>query len=249
MWRQSRLRKRIRLTVGHHLAHHDDSVVSMTPGANASKSTDATSARDSRATDSETDDAANALERAAAGDREALLALYDRYATVLMGVAFRITRSHAEAEEVLQDAMTRAWLEAPTFDRRRGSALTWLVTLTRNRAIDVVRARGRRTEYETASFDAESEPVSTPEHETSDAQRARAVRSALALLSDDQRRTLDLAYFSGLSHSEIAAHLGQPLGTVKTRILQAVRILRAELARFDSNHAPSAAPDRGTRDS
>ena len=180
--------------------------------------------------------AADALEQAARGNRDALMSLYDRYGAVLMAVALRITRSNAEAEEVLQDAMTRAWLEAPSFDRERGTVVAWLVTLTRNRAIDVVRSRGRRTLHETAATDAplETSPA-TPENATSDAQRAQAVRTALAALTEEQRRTLDLAYFGGLSHSEIAQKLGQPLGTVKTRIAQAVRRLREELAQFDPN--------------
>lgn len=177
--------------------------------------------------------AADALERAAGGDRDALMSLYDRFGPVLMAVAVRITRSTAEAEEVLQDAFTRAWLEAPSFDRRRGTAVAWLITLTRNRAIDVVRARGRRTDYEAAAGELPIDAApSTPEGATSDAQRAHAVRTALSALTPEQRKTLDLAYFGGLSHSEIATQLGQPLGTVKTRIAQAVRRLREELAPF-----------------
>jgi RNA polymerase sigma-70 factor (ECF subfamily) len=182
----------------------------------------------------DSDAASAALERAGRGDRSAIMWLYDQYAPMLTAVALRITGSTAEAEEVVQDAMVRAWLEAGTFDRTRGSAGAWLVTLTRNRAIDVVRARGRRAHHEADAGD-ESElgatPL-TPERAMVESERATAVRSALAVLTEDQRRTLDLAYFSGLSHSEIAEQLGQPLGTVKTRIAQAVRRLREELARF-----------------
>jgi len=176
---------------------------------------------------------ADALERAAHGDRTAMLWLYDRYAPMLMAVAARITGSSAEAEEVLQDAMFRAWLESPTFDRHRGSAVTWLVTLTRNRAIDVVRARGRRTAYEDASNDQSiPEALPTPESAVASEQEAVVVRAALAVLTAEQRRVLDLAYFGGLSHSEIAEHLAQPLGTIKTRIAQAVRRLRDEMQRL-----------------
>lgn len=180
-------------------------------------------------------EAADALERASNGDREAIMWLYDRYAPSLMAIAVRVTGSTAEAEEVLQDAMTRAWIEARSYDRNRGSALAWLVTLTRNRAIDVVRARGRRGAYqEIANEDARSiyEQPATPEHTVSEAERAAAVRLALRSLTEAQRQALDLAYFAGMSHSEIAKELGQPLGTVKTHIAQAVRRLRDELARF-----------------
>ena len=175
-------------------------------------------------------DATDALERASKGDRSALMALYDRFAPSLMAVALRITGSSAEAEEVVQDAMTRAWLEAASFDRTRGSAAAWLVTLARNRAIDIVRARARRATHEVAAGATPVEAQPSPEHEVVDAERARAVRRALASLTADQRSALDLAYFSGLSHSEIAERLGQPLGTVKTRIAQAVRRLRDEIA-------------------
>jgi RNA polymerase sigma-70 factor (ECF subfamily) len=126
--------------------------------------------------------------------------------------------------------MVRAWIEAPGYDRSRGSAIAWLVALTRNRAIDVIRARGRRSAYENEAGESPPDAPATPESAVSDAQRADAVRSALGLLTEDQRRALDLSYFGGLSHSEIAERLGQPLGTVKTRIAQAVRKLREALA-------------------
>ena len=167
------------------------------------------------------------LERVANGDRAALLALYD--------VALRVTGSRSEAEEVVQDAFMRTWREAASFDRTRGSALAWLVTLTRNRSIDVVRSRKRRTLHEDEAADAEPpEAPPSPELTVSAAERAAAVRQALDTLRPEQRSVLDLAYFSGLSHSEIAARLGQPLGTVKTRILQAVRHLREHLDRHSS---------------
>ncbi len=180
------------------------------------------------------------LERVAAGDRAALVVLYDGVSGTLMAVALRVTGSRAEAEEVVQDAFMRAWREAGSFDRGRGSALAWLVTLTRNRAIDVVRSRKRRATHEDESAETESrEPTVTPEGAVADAERAAAVRLALETLRPEQRAVLDLAYFSGLSHSEIAERLDQPLGTVKTRILQAVRHLREHLGR----HAPPPGSD------
>ena len=163
------------------------------------------------------------LERAARGDRTALLELYDRYAPALMAVAYRITGGRAEAEDVVQDAMLRAWRDAASFDRARGSATSWLMTMTRNRAIDVVRARKRRDVHATNEPPDDGATVQSPELEVSTAERAAAVRLALDSLTEDQRAVLDLAYFSGLSHSEIASRLGEPLGTVKTRIAAAVR--------------------------
>ena len=169
------------------------------------------------------------LRAIAAGDAEALLTLYDRYSPVLLAVALRVLSDRHEAEEVLQDALTRIWFEAHSFDPERGSAITWLVTVTRNRAIDVVRTRGRRARTEDSVGLVPEVGPATPESEAAESQRARVVRDALALLSPEQRSALDLAYFGGLSHSEIAEELGWPLGTVKSRIAQAVRLLREKL--------------------
>lgn len=180
-------------------------------------------------------EAEDLLERAARGDRDAVMSLYDRFAPVLLAVAMRIAGGRAEAEDIVQEVFARAWREAATFDRARGSAVAWLVTLTRNRAIDAVRSRKRRTRHEddqTREEPAVAPPSSTPELAVVDAERAAAVRVALESLRPEQRQVLELAYFSGLSHSEIAERLGQPLGTVKTRIAQAVKRLRDELSRF-----------------
>lgn len=180
-------------------------------------------------------EAEDLLERAARGDRDAVMSLYDRFAPVLMAVATRIAGGRAEAEDIVQEVFARAWREAATFDRARGSAIAWLVTLTRNRAIDAVRSRKRRTRHEddqTREEPAVVPPASTPELAVVDAERAAAVRVALESLRPEQRQVLELAYFSGLSHSEIAERLAQPLGTVKTRIAQAVKRLRDELSRF-----------------
>jgi RNA polymerase sigma-70 factor (ECF subfamily) len=137
----------------------------------------------------------------------------------------------------------RVWREAVTFDRARGTAAAWLVTLARNRAIDAVRARKRRRGHEDDL--GRDEPVTldapaSPEASVVDAERSVAVRAALDTLRPEQRAVLELAYFGGLSHSEIAARLGQPLGTVKTRIAQAVKRLRDELARFSPGGGASS---------
>jgi RNA polymerase sigma-70 factor, ECF subfamily len=177
------------------------------------------------------------LERASKGDRSAVLALYDLISPTLLAVAIRILGNRAEAEDVIQDVFVRTWRDAVTFDRSRGSATAWLVTLTRNRSIDVVRSRKRRAAHEDnrAPDDAAAmaaDTGATPEVVVSDAQRAVAVREALDSLRPEQRQVLELAYFSGLSHSEIAEKLQQPLGTVKTRIAQSVKRLKECLAQF-----------------
>lgn len=200
----------------------------------AADSTDEKSAAPEQG-DARRGEAEELLERAARGDRDAVMSLYDRFAPVLLAVAMRIAGGRAEAEDIVQEVFARAWREAATFDRARGSAVAWLVTLTRNRAIDAVRSRKRRTRHEddqTREEPAVVAPASTPELAVVDAERAAAVRVALESLRPEQRQVLELAYFSGLSHSEIAERLGQPLGTVKTRIAQAVKRLRDELSRF-----------------
>lgn len=181
------------------------------------------------------------LERVARGERPALLALYDRLGPAMLAVALRVTRDRPAAEEVVQEAMLTVWREAPGFDRSRGSAAAWMLTLTRNRAIDVLRAQRRRGGYEQRSADEVPEPVATPERASVEAERAVAVRAALGGLRAEQRVALELAYYRGLSHSEIAAELDLPLGTVKTRIALAAKSLRDALARF----APAETADQG----
>lgn len=182
------------------------------------------------------------IEAAGRGDSAALIALYDRFAPTMLGLALRIVRSRSDAEDIVQDAFVRAWREAPSFDRARGSAATWLATLTRNRAIDLLRAKGRKGRHDAAlSVDAEHSAANddSPEAHVSRGQRALAVRAAIAKLSGEQRQALELAYFGGLSHSEIAEVLDLPLGTVKTRLLSAAKKLREALA------AHAAADERG----
>lgn len=191
-------------------------------------------------------EAEDLLERVARGDRKAVLALYDRFGSTVFAVALRVTGNRGEAEDITQEVFTRAWKEAVTFDRARGSAAAWLITLARNRAIDLVRSRSRRVRHEDEQ--STEEPVlvempTSPEAAVGDAERAAAVRVALDALRPEQRQVLELAYFNGLSHSEIAERLQQPLGTVKTRIALAVKRLRDELARFapdaDASKTPS----------
>jgi RNA polymerase sigma-70 factor (ECF subfamily) len=179
------------------------------------------------------------VSRAASGDERAIAALYDRYGGVLYAVAYRITGQRADAEEVVLEAFAQVWRDAPRFDPARGSAAGWLTMIARSRALDLVRARGRRDRI-TASAAAEqpdaspamgnwrSDPAGTVDH----AERRVHVREALANLSPPQRQAIELAYFEGLSQSEIAERLQEPLGTIKTRVRLGMQKLRETLRPF-----------------
>ncbi len=158
------------------------------------------------------------LKAIARSDETALGSLYDRYRVILFGLLVRILNSREEAEDVLQEVFIQVWRRASHFDESRGRAFTWLVTVARSRAIDRLRmlaARGRLAEAATRD---EWESVSDADTDAFYAERSEIVRRALQEIPEEQRLTLRLAYFEGLTQSEIAAKLGTPLGTVKTRM-------------------------------
>lgn len=174
--------------------------------------------------------------RMAAGEERALGALYDRHARMVYALAHAVVGERADAEEVVADAFGQAWRSAAEYDPLRGSVGGWLTTIARARALDLVRRRGRRGRaYQRAAQAADGElaaPVAMPEPPDRGVERAEAgalVRRAMAALPDAQRRVIELAYFGGLSQSEIAAELAEPLGTVKTRMRAALEKLRAVL--------------------
>jgi len=181
------------------------------------------------------------LARMAAHDQAALSCLYDRYRGVLFALALRILRDRAEAEEVMADVFLQAWRGARDFDRMRGSVPAWLVTLCRSRAIDRLRARGRREAAMTALAREEagraggaSGEEHDPERHAEVALRRGRIRAALAALAPRQREAIALAYYGGLSHTEIAARIAEPLGTVKTWIRQGLMTLKEQLiAQFE----------------
>jgi RNA polymerase sigma-70 factor (ECF subfamily) len=160
------------------------------------------------------------------GDTAALATLYDRYRAILFGLILRILHSEPEAEDVLQDVFIQVWQRAASFDPDRGKPVTWLITLARSRAIDRLRAlRSRgRTALDFAQED--TDQVSDAVTDAIRAEQGDAVRQALAKLPPEQQKVLKLAYFEGLTQSEIATRCREPLGTVKTRIRSGMGKLR-----------------------
>jgi RNA polymerase sigma-70 factor (ECF subfamily) len=176
------------------------------------------------------------LRRVAQGDRDAFAALYDRFSRPLYATALRVVNDAAEAQDIVHDTFVTLWEKAATFETGRGTAFAWAMTLVRNRAIDRVRMRRRRAELLTASAPADlgyDENSSGPVADDSAAlgDEATAVRAAVATLPPDQKRALELAFFSGLTQQQIAEKLSEPLGTVKARIRRGLLKLRDSLAR------------------
>ena len=174
--------------------------------------------------------------RAAAGDDAAIAQLYDRYATVLYTVAYRIVGERADADEVVAEAFAQAWRDAGRFESGRGSVAGWLTMIARSRALDLVRARSRRERITgTAAADRPDEPPAMgarpgdPADSLDRSERRRQVLAAMGELSPPQRQAIELAFFEGLSQSEIAARLNEPLGTVKTRVRLGMQKLRDRL--------------------
>jgi RNA polymerase sigma-70 factor (ECF subfamily) len=175
------------------------------------------------------------IRRIAEGDQAALAELYDGMSRQVYGLALRILSDTGAAEEVTLEVFTQVWRQADTFDLSRGTPSAWLCTVARSRAIDRLRSgaqeRRRAEPIETVSATAAA-PTADPELSAADAERSRRVRDALDRLPPEQRDAVELAYFGGLSHSEIAEKLGQPLGTVKTRIRLAMGRLREALVDY-----------------
>lgn len=169
----------------------------------------------------------------AAGSTDALSELYDRYAATVFGLARRILNRLEDAEEVVQDVFAQVWREAARYEDARATVAGWVVMLTRTRAIDRLRARHARPDQQ-APLSADLGPALTsldksPEQISISSEDARGVRGALAQLPEPQRALVELAYYEGLTHSEIADRTGVPLGTVKTRLRTAMATLRGVL--------------------
>ena len=160
------------------------------------------------------------------GNEGAMSALYDRYSSIVYSVALRVLGDTGAAEDVLQEVFLQLWRNPGVFDASRGTLAPWLAVIARNRAIDSLRKRRPETDIEDVIVSVEPDMAG-------DAERSRAmekVRGALGTMPPAQRSALEMAYFEGLSHSEIAAKTGEPLGTVKTRIRAGLLSLRKVFA-------------------
>ena len=162
---------------------------------------------------------------------DALSALYDRYSRLVFSLALHVVGDRETAEEITQDVFYRVWENAATYRSDQAKLTTWMTSITRYRAIDILRKRKIRPErdsldWEDVELELNSGGLDSPEELTDLALQQHRVRVAIAALPQDQQDVLALAYFQGLSHSQIAERLGQPLGTVKTRIRLAMQRLR-----------------------
>ncbi len=172
------------------------------------------------------------LRRIGEGDLASVGALYDRYAATLLPLALRILRDRTDAEDVVHDAFVAVADRAGQYTPDRGSVIAWLVTLVRNLSIDRTRRRDRRGAIDREIVTNEpSPPAPGPEALTADAQERAKITRALRSLPDIQRRTLEIAFYEGLSYPEIAAREGVPLGTIKSRAARALMALREALAK------------------
>jgi RNA polymerase sigma-70 factor, ECF subfamily len=174
------------------------------------------------------------LDEIARGNAEALGALYDVHARTVFALAKRVLARQEDAEEVVQDVFAYVWKASARYEAGRATVAGWLVMLTRTRAIDKLRSRRARPDlHQTADpaplLDASVSKLATPEALTVSADEARRVGAALSNLPPEQRSLIDLAYFQGLSQSEIAGRTGTPLGTVKTRMRTALQTMRAAM--------------------
>lgn len=169
----------------------------------------------------------------AAGDSgPALNAFYEQYASMVLALLMKMLGSRAEAEEILQDVFVELWRRAPQYDSGRGSVVAWVITVARCRALDALRARSRRhgdRQSEYSEGDVLVTEGGRPDVLVSSTRWHQALRQAFQRLSAEQRAVLELSYFQGMSHGQIADTLGLPVGTVKSRILAGMRSMRTML--------------------
>lgn len=167
------------------------------------------------------------LERIQAGDEDALLALHARYASLVYSVAYRIMNDTMAAEEVTQDTFMRLWHKAALYDAGKGSFVTWLLTIARRIAIDTFRQQRRDPLLETLWIDSSTEHWENALSANRDGDLPRLMKVIIQDLPEEQRQVIELAYFYGMTHSQIAEYIALPLGTVKTRIRLGMEKLRA----------------------
>lgn len=179
---------------------------------------------------------AELVHRIAGGDQRALGALYDRQVTLVHSLAVRLLSDADDAEDVVEETFWQVWRQASRYDASRGSVPAWLCSIARSRALDLLRSAKRRPERSSSLADdddhdiAVASPNVSPLGGVEQSEQRALVRSALDELPAEQRESIELAYFGGLSQSEIAERTGQPLGTIKTRIRLAMAKLRTRLS-------------------
>ena len=177
------------------------------------------------------------LARAGLGDRAAFATLYERSSAHLLGVVLRIQHDRAQAEDILQEVYVNVWRAAQTFDAAQSQPLTWLTSIARNRAIDSLRRKQtqpqiktnitqRNDDEETDVYDTVASEAPGPLDVLSRASEARALSHCMQALSPQQRQSVALAFFDGLSHAEVAEHMREPLGTVKSWVRRALMVLK-----------------------
>jgi RNA polymerase sigma-70 factor (family 1) len=176
-------------------------------------------------------DEVSLISRIAGQDQAALSLLYDRYSRVIYTIAYRIIGSAEESEEIVLDVFTQVWRIAKTYAPQKSRVDTWLFMLTRSRALDRIRSRTRRHKAIAASEEALHlhSQTASPEEDVLVQERRTHVKTALEQLPTEQRLVLEMAYFKGLSHTQIAIATGISLGTIKTRIRLGLKKLRAAL--------------------
>jgi RNA polymerase sigma-70 factor (ECF subfamily) len=170
------------------------------------------------------------VQRVVKGDQQAFLALYDRHAGRVNALSLHILGDSMLAEEVTQDTFMKLWSRARLYFAERGSFIVWLLTITRRTALDRLRLEGRRPLLSDSSDPDEAWPSMRDESQDPDEARWRSLHFAVTSLPHDQQVVIELAYYQGLSQSEIAEELGWPLGTVKTRVRAAMQALRQQWA-------------------
>jgi RNA polymerase sigma-70 factor (ECF subfamily) len=169
------------------------------------------------------------VRRIAEGDESALAILYDRWAQSVYSLVAHLLKDADGAEDVVEETFWQVWQRASSYDVSRGTVRTWLLTIGRSRALDRLRSRKRNHVDISADLSLVRDPSSDPSQEVEGAERRQLVYAALIELPDEQRHALELAYFRGLSQSEIADFLGEPLGTIKTRMRLGMQKLRDKL--------------------
>ena len=165
------------------------------------------------------------LTRIESGDQTAMSALFDRYGTLVYSVALRVLKDASEAEDVMQEIFVQVWKNPRAFESGKGSLAGWLAVVARNRSIDVIRRRRPAEPVELFALPAATNVARETERDS----LLGKIRGVMGSLPEEQRRPLELAFFEGLSHSEIAEKTGDPLGTVKTRIRIALSTIRKAL--------------------